>query len=197
MKGAKSWKQWLLSGLLVGAIVLGAVAVFPQTSFAQSDDSAQPAPTLPWGGMRFGWKGANAGQYQQFLAEALGVTVEELQAAQLKAHNAMIDKAVEDGYLTQEQADLLKARHAFMQYLAGQAPQSFEDALNAAVEAGAITQEQADLLRNAQSQWGPGAFRGRGLFGEGFHGGRGGRGFHFRGMMPGYPPFIPAPDANS
>ena len=197
MKGTKSWKQWLLSGLLAGAIVLGAVAVFPQTSFAQSDDSAQPAPTLPWGGMRFGWKGANAGQYQQFLAEALGVTAEELQAAQLKAHNAMIDKAVEDGYLTQEQADLLKARHAFMQYLAGQASQSFEDALNAAVEAGAITQEQADLLRNAKSQWGLGAFRGRGMFGEGFHGGRGGRGFHFRGMMPGYPAPAPTPDANS
>lgn len=185
MNGMKSWKQWLLAGLLVGAMVVGAVAAFPQVTFAQSDDSgnAQPAPTLPWGyGMHFGWKGL--GNYQQYLAEALGITVEELQAAQVKAHNAMIDQAVKDGYLTQEQADLLKARHAFMQYLAGQAQQRLEDALNAAVEAGAITQEQADLLRNAQGGWRPGVFGGRGLFGEGFHGGRGGRGFPFRGMMP-------------
>ncbi|MCS6827483.1 MAG: YckD family protein [Caldilinea sp.] len=195
MNGTKSWKQWLLAGLLLGAMVVGAIAVFPHVTFAQSDDGEQPAPTTPWGpGMRFGWKEIGGSQYQQFLAEALGITVEELQAAQLKAQNAMIDKAVEDGYLTQEQADLLKAQYAFRQYLSGQAQQSLEDALNAAVEAGALTQEQADLLRNAQSRWGLRGFGGRGMFGEGFHGGRG---FHFRGMMPGSEAPAPTPDANS
>lgn len=190
MNFRQSWKQWLAAGVLTGAVVTSAFAIFPQTTLAQSDSDTetptteQAAPAAPWGrgGMAFGLRGFGGelrGEYQTYLADALGITVEELQAAQQTAQNAMIDQAVADGALTQEQADLMKARHAFMQYFAGQAQQSVEDALNAAVEAGAITQEQADLLLENLGQMG------RGMFGEGF-GGRGGRGnFHHRGMMPG------------
>lgn len=204
-----SWKQWLTAGIVVGAMVLGALTLAPQTTFAQTDDNTgdgATTPAAPWGrgGMKLGMGdfdfGAMRGEYQNYLAEALGITVEELQAAQLKAQNAMIDQAVTDGVLTQEQADLMKARRAFMQYYAGQAQQSFEDALNAAVEAGAITQEQADLLLEQQGQMGRGMFRGE-MFGEGMHG-RPERNFHHRGMMPGMGGQAPAaptatPEANS
>ena len=183
-----NWKQWLTAGIVAGAMVLGALALAPQTTFAQTDDSAgngAATPTTPWGrgGMRFGLGdfdfGELRGDYQQYLAEALGITVEELQAAQLKAQDAMIDQAVTDGVITQEQADLMKARRAFMQYYAGQAQQSFEDALKAAVEAGALTQEQADLLLEQQGQMG------RGMFGGMFRDRMFGGDFHQRGMMPG------------
>lgn len=188
MKIKNHWKQWLTAGIVVGAMVLGALVLAPQTTFAQTDGSASngaTTPTAPWGrgGMKFGMGdfdfGGLRGDYQKYLAEALGITVEELQAAQLKAQDAMLDQAVADGAITQEQADLMKARRAFMQYYAGQAQQTFEDALNAAVAAGAITQEQADLLRQQQGQMGRGMFGG--MLREHMFGGD----FHHRGMMPG------------
>lgn len=212
MNNKTNWKQWLTAGIVVGALVLAALAVAPMTTFAQSDDgsSDQPAaPAMPWarGGMRgFDMQGFDMGEmrgeYQGFLADALGITVEELQAAQLKARDAMIDKAVADGTLTQEQADLMKARQAFMQYYAAENAQTLEDALNAAVEAGAITQEQADLLLEQQGQMGRGFFgRGMpdgGMFGEGMRGGFRGQGgqfdFHHRGMMPGFDGQMPGFD---
>jgi len=229
MSNKTNWKEWLMAGIVVGALVLAAVAVAPTATFAQSDDGSgdQPAaPAIPWGrggmhgeGMQGFGLGEMRSEFQGFLADALGITVEELQDAQLKAHAAMIDKAVEDGTLTQEQADLMKAHQAFMQYYAAETVQSLEDALSAAVEAGAITQEQADLLLEQQGQMGRG-FLGRGLFdggmfGEGMHGGfrgqDGGRDFHHHGMpgfdgqmpdrgghmMPGYQAPTATPEANS
>lgn len=193
-----SWKQWITAGAVAGAMLLGAILLAPQATFAQTDDSTgddtttQTAPqTAPWGrgDMKFGMGdfgfGEMHGEYQTYLAEALGITVEELEAAQLKAQDAMIDQAVTDGLLTQEQADLMKARRAFMQFYADQTEQSVEDALNAAVEAGAITQEQADLLLEQQNQMGR-----RGMFGGMFNGGMlrdrmFGGDSHHRGMMPG------------
>ena len=44
---------------------------------------------------------------EALLANALGITVEELQAAQQQAHVAAIQQAVADGRLTQAQADLM------------------------------------------------------------------------------------------
>jgi hypothetical protein len=188
----QTWKQWLAAGVLVGAVALTGATIFPQITFAQTDDSsgdsaATPATPLDCGGMMFGMRGFDRGEmrgeHQAYLADALGITVEELQAAQQQAQQAMIDAAVEAGAITQEQADLMAARRAFMQYYAAERGQSFADALSAAVEAGAITQEQADLLE-AQGQMGRGMFGG-GMFGGGMRGGDRGGQFHHRGMMPG------------
>jgi hypothetical protein len=126
----------------------------------------------------------------EYLAEALGITVEELQAAELEAHAATLAAAVEAGVLTQEQADLMLAEKAARSYLDtdaldAQAQAAYEAALAAAVANGAITQAQADaLLAQAESAGGFG-FGGRGFGGHGFggHGGRGGHGGF--GFMPG------------
>lgn len=48
--------------------------------------------------------------YQQLLADALGITVEELQAAYQEARGAAIEQAVEQGLITQEQADEMLSR---------------------------------------------------------------------------------------
>ena len=57
----------------------------------------------------FGGDSDNDGinDYDAALAEALGISVEELQTAKETAHEAAIAQAVEDGTITQEQADAM------------------------------------------------------------------------------------------
>jgi polyhydroxyalkanoate synthesis regulator phasin len=103
------------------------------------------------------------------LADELGITVEELQAAQQEAHAAVIAQAVEDGTLTQEEADLMQARRAVQSYVADAIAAAYEDAVQQALADGAITQAQADLLLESAAQGigGPnGFFPGPGGFHE-------------------------------
>jgi len=132
---------------------------------------------------------------EALLADALGITVDDLQAAYTKAEASALSQAVENGQLTQDQADLLTARGAFQEYLRSQ-QKSYADQVQAALDAGAITQAQADLLlKNEQS------FGGRGFgmgddFGPDMRGGMmppldgpqmGRPGIGGQGMMPGGP----------
>jgi hypothetical protein len=120
---------------------------------------------------------------EALLADALGITVDDLQAAYTKAEASALAQAVTDGRLTQDQADVIAAQRAFQQYLRSQ-QKSYADEVQAALDAGAITQAQADLLlKNEQS------FGGRG-FGMGDDFGPGVRGgmqppMGDQGMMPG------------
>jgi hypothetical protein len=75
---------------------------------------------------------------QALLAEALGITVEELQAAQEEANRAAIQQAVDEELMTQEQADLMLSRMALRSYLD-------RDALVA--EALGITVEELEAAR--------------------------------------------------
>ena len=165
-----NWKQWLTAGITAGAVLVGTLALAPQTTFAQAS-GAEDQPTTqaaaPARGERMPKLGGfgHGSEYQGYLAEALGITVAELEAAQLEAENAVIDQAVTDGEITQEQADLLRARSAFKEFSAAQTTElSYEETLAAAVEAGAITQAQADLLLAQQAEMGSGARGGRGDF---------------------------------
>jgi formaldehyde-activating enzyme involved in methanogenesis len=53
----------------------------------------------------------------QLLADALNMTVEELQTARQQANGAAIAQAVEEGIITQEQADQMQARRDLQTYL--------------------------------------------------------------------------------
>ncbi len=130
---------------LILAVVVGLVAAFGITGvvMAQSPDPATPAPA--WGGGRMGRGVADRTGYgpmheymQAELAEQLGVTVDELNAAHAEgktfwqiaeekgftveqaqqmmtvARNAALDAMVADGTLTQEQADWMKQRGGMM-----------------------------------------------------------------------------------
>lgn len=98
------------------------------------------------------------------LANALGITTEALQQARTKAMDARLTKDVTDGKITQEQADLMKARMALHEYTAQKSIQG--DATAQAVKDGVITQAQADALlaevKSGRSGFGPGGPRGRG-----------------------------------
>jgi hypothetical protein len=177
----KNWAYWayfLMGGLLALVIIIGIGSVL-----AQTDDEATPTPeteeptpdadadtTQPLPGFGFGRHGrGDMGVDSEALAEALGITVDELESAKLEAREAAIAQAVADGLLTQEEADALLAnglgvggRHGwhfgsdwdtFLAEALGisvdelQAAQDevYAARLAALVEAGMITQEQADL----------------------------------------------------
>lgn len=136
-------------------------------------------------GGHFGF-GGNA---SELLAEALGITVEELDAARAEVKAAQLAAMVEAGYLTQEQADLMLARQAVENYIDREALQAtiqaaYEAAVAQAVEDGAITQEQADALLSSAATMGGFGMRGFDMPG-GMMGPHGGRGGH-HGGMPGF-----------
>jgi hypothetical protein len=133
------------------------------------------------GGRGFNFFGSATIDSEALLADALGITTEELDAAYDEAEATALAEAVEAGQLTQEQAELVTARRALQEYWATQ-QQSYEEIVQAALDAGAITQEQADLLlEHAQSLGG----RGFGLRGDFDRGMDFGRGDFRHGMMPG------------
>jgi hypothetical protein len=107
------------------------------------------------------------------LAEALGVTTDELAAARVEAQDLALAAAVEAGSITQEQADQMTAEQALKTYLDEQGLQDqvrslYENLVNQAVQAGVITQEQADAILSNSDR---------------FDGMRGFDGFHGRGGM--------------
>lgn len=140
--------------------------------------------------------------FDALLADALGISVDDLQAARNEVQAARLAEMVDAGVITQEQADLMLARKAVQDYIDTNAisdalQSAYESAVNDALAAGAITQEQADLMMENMP-----AFDGMGFgFGMGDHDfdghggpGFGGRGFHGQGG-PGA--FFAPPTTNS
>jgi len=130
MENRKIWLTIPIVSALVLAVAIGVMAFSSssaatngQTILAQvsSPEGFQP-PDVGFGGMRGMGHGRGPGfgvsfDYDAFIAEELGVTVEELQAARQAAHNAALDQAVSEGVITEEQADLIKAGQALRGYI--------------------------------------------------------------------------------
>lgn len=123
------------------AIVVGLVAVFGVVSLVNAQNPTPPAPGQGFGrGMMGGMMGGANGQYgpmheymQAALAEKLGISVDELNAAHADG-KTFWDLAEEKGLTAEEaQQAMLDARSA---------------ALDAMVADGALTQEQADWMKS-------------------------------------------------
>jgi hypothetical protein len=113
----KLTKTMVVGLVAILVLSLGAVAAFAQDD-AIPDTDTQPA--LPYG--RGGFAGPRGhhgfdGRDDETLAAALGITVEELQAARQKAAAERLAQAVEDGYLTQDQANTMLAMMALHEYI--------------------------------------------------------------------------------
>jgi hypothetical protein len=120
----------------------------------------------------------------ELLAEALGITVEELEEAQAEVRAARLAALVETGILTQEQADLIAARQAMRNYvdpeaLAETLQNAYQDAVDAALADGAITEAQAEQLLEEMP-----TFQHFEFFGHGFGRARGHHGFGFGRGLP-------------
>lgn len=127
MKAQKKWTRLLVGGLAVLVLAVGATVAFAQTADdapAATEESQDAPSVLPthWG--RRGWPGGGPDggpiwgpngiiNRQELLAEELGISVEELQAAQEAANEAALELAVEEGLITREQADFMLALKAF------------------------------------------------------------------------------------
>jgi polyhydroxyalkanoate synthesis regulator phasin len=115
----------------------------------------------------------HAGKSLAEVAEAQGVDTEALQDAMHAARVDAIQQAVEDGTLTQEQADRLLDRLENMPSQE-ELTEAKKQAIQQAVEEGRISQEQADWMLEGleNGYWG----------GHGFGGHGGGRFGGFRGV---------------
>ena len=153
----RKWSLVLIAALSVLLIGLLASVVLAQTATpeAETDNSATPADGLSLRGLHHGFmssgSSARSSAHDAYLAEALGITVEELQAARRQATAAYLADAVTAGDITQEQADLMLAkvalsgvidRHALLAEGLGMTV----EALTAALEGG---QSLSDLMTAA------------------------------------------------
>ena len=200
MEKRTKWTKFILIGGLVLSLALGAVAFVSQAVLAQ--DEEPEAPTTPWSGMR-GMGGMRGGfehpgmpgfggdiDHEAYLAEALGISVEELQAARETARAKSLEEAIDKGYITEEQVAMMEARQAVMQYIDPEALRAefgdfkqegadlradlkavFQEVMQAAVdqalENGDIDQDQADQFLEGGfggKFGGRGGFPGRGDF---------------------------------
>ena len=85
-------------------------------------------------------------EFDQYLADALGISLDDLTEAKETVAMAALEQAVADGKLTQEQADLILARRAISGYMADAMTATRTNAINQALADGVITQAQAELL---------------------------------------------------
>ena len=115
---------------------------------AQADEITTDGSAFPLGGRWGDWLSQKGIDFDTLLADALGITVDKLQAAYIQAYNTRIDQAVTDGSLTQAQADLMKGQNALYANKNFQSTMqtAFESAVKQAVTEGVITQAQADQI---------------------------------------------------
>lgn len=116
------WTKTTLIGLIaVLVMALGAIVVFAQ------DDTIPEMPEKP--AVPYGHGGFHGGSHGNFhgrghggaddeaLAEALGISVEELEAARQKMAADRLAQAVEDGLITKDEANTMLAFQALKGYL--------------------------------------------------------------------------------
>ena len=167
----KKWSIVLMAGVVVLLLgLIGSVALAQDaTPLPTPEETTPETDALPslrgfghWGG--FGRSGD--GSWLEYVAEALGITVDELEDAQERAYQAAVADAVTAGQLTQEQADAILARRALKSYIDRQAILASAlgmtaDELEAALTAGqSITDlmveqgiDTATLQANAQAAY--------------------------------------------
>jgi len=110
------WMKWLIGS--VGALFLAAVGLGLGTAIAVAATAGEsPSVELAGPGLDgLGWPHGLV-DMQALLAEELGISVEELAAAQQAAREAAIQQLVDAGVLTAEQAGLANAAADLRSYL--------------------------------------------------------------------------------
>lgn len=129
MDRSKKWSLLVIAGVLALMLgLLGSIAL-AQGSTPEAEVPAQESEVTPetngWFGFGhrggFGSRFGDNTNWLENLAEALGITVGELDDAQERAFAASVADAVTAGQITQEQADQILAQHALKSYIDRQA----------------------------------------------------------------------------
>lgn len=172
-----------ISVLLVVAI--GLASILGVTIYQAATAATPVAGVLGHrGGIDFELKGSSD---REGLAEALGISLDELNAAYEAARQEAINQAVAAGLITQSQADSLLERESVFPFhrgrswlgesdidfetlladalgisveaLADARQQAYQNSIDQAVADGKITEEEADLIRGRQALYSSNAFR--------------------------------------
>jgi hypothetical protein len=166
MDKGKKWLSLLIVGSLVAvlgvgllaytsarAAVNGPLALFQEDAESEDgaaqEESKEPIPFRSIGNFGlFGFRGWFPGalDYDSFLADALDISVEELQTARQTANYAALDEAVARGYISEERAELMKARIALMAYIDKDA--LISDALGISVDELQTAREEGKSIRS-------------------------------------------------
>lgn len=164
-----------LGGLALAALLVGVAAFgFMAVTRARAANSQQPVAFH--GGPGFMGYGPAGQADETNLAQALGITVQQLQTAEQKAFEAAVQQALDKGLITQNQADMMILRGGgfgrfgmegnlfgqnsgidYQSLLATQLnitttalqtaqKQAYTNQINQAVQNGTLTQQQADLI---------------------------------------------------
>ena len=110
----RKWSFLVIAALSVLLVGLMASIALAQTATpeAETEDNATQADGLSLRGLHHGFMSSGSSAHDEYLAEALGITLEQLQAARRTAMAAYLADAVTAGDITQEQADLALAKYA-------------------------------------------------------------------------------------
>ena len=173
MKFSSKWTKWVIGGLT--ALVLTGMA-FTAWSLSVAADTLSPgnfgqgARVAMLQGADFDWNdgfsgsehfGRGGGKHKnlEFLAEALGISVEDLETAYQAVFEKSLEAAVEAGDLTEEQAEsLLDGRgfgrfggKQFGRHMSGAMSNKSEHQALLAEELGISVEELSYRSRNSQS----------------------------------------------
>ena len=174
----------LVTAMAVGAVAYRSVVAATPTPAAPADNSVSPADnSLVHSDRGFGgrMKGGFGGGYtSEGLATALGITIDQLNTAYQTANAAALKQAVEQGLITQAQADELSANGSAFPFggrwegwlsqkgieynalladalsittdkLEAAYTQAYNAQIDQAVADGNLTEEQADLMKGQRS----------------------------------------------
>ncbi len=89
-------KAWKIVGIAALVAILG-VAAIGAVAFAQDDDGA-------------GWPFDFGQRFREAVANILGISVEKYDAAVEQARGQVVDEALEEGWLTEDQAERMRER---------------------------------------------------------------------------------------
>jgi hypothetical protein len=164
-----------LGGLAMAALLVG-VAAFGFSSINGAKAASVQQPAAFHRGPGLGGFGPGGQADQTSLAQALGITVQQLQTAEQKAFEAAVQQALDKGLITQNQADMMILRGGwfgrggmdgnlfgqnngidYQSLLATQLnittdalqsaqKQAYTNQIDQAVQDGTLTQQQADLI---------------------------------------------------
>jgi len=95
----------MIGGVIIAALTLGSLAFVYTNNAKAAEDGTTPTPQANNPPDGKGSPRGNPTDENKYLAEVLGITEDELTAAQQEATEAAIQAAVDQGLITQEQAD--------------------------------------------------------------------------------------------
>ncbi len=171
LNNGKKWIYMLVGGLLAVGLIAGAGFLYLQGEAAGREGPGSP------GAMWFGQGDPPGDKYEEALADALGISVETLRSAYDAIWEANVEAAVNEGLLTEAQAERILERegagfrihrgplappaemNARLAEELGISQATLESAqetahqalLTAAIESGELSEEQVELMQARQA----------------------------------------------